>query len=149
MNKEYFDFAFLEAEKAFINNEVPIGAVIVKNSEIISVGHNKKEETHNCIAHAEIIAINEAVNKIKNWRLDGCEIYVTLDPCPMCASAIKQARISTVYSALSNSDANNSHIIELIFEKDKVNPTVNFVSNIFPEKSCKLLNDFFEKQRKN
>lgn len=149
MNRKFFDSALLEAEKAFINNEVPIGAVIVKNGEILSVGHNKKEETHNCIAHAEIIAINDAIKKLKNWRLDGCEIYVTLDPCPMCASAIKQSRISTVYSALSNSDENNSHIIELIFKSDKVNPAVEFISNIFPEESCKLLNDFFEKQRKN
>ena len=102
---------------------------------------------HNCTAHAEILAISEASKVLNNWRLDGCEIYVTLDPCPMCASAIKQSRISTVYSALSNSDKKNAHIIEEIFKKDKVNPSVEFKSNLFPQKSKILLNEFFEKQR--
>lgn len=147
MNNKFFNLAFSQAEKAFINNEVPIGAVIVKNGEVISLGYNRKEEMHNCTAHAEIIAISEASKILNNWRLDGCEIYVTLDPCPMCASAIKQARISTIYSALSNSDENNSKIISEILKNDKVNSAVEFKSGYFPDKSRKLLNDFFEKQR--
>jgi tRNA(adenine34) deaminase len=99
------------------------------------------------LGHAEINAIHDAEKKLKNWRLDGCDIYVTLDPCPMCASAIKQARISNVYSALNNSDFNNEKILNLIFNKDTCNSSVNFVSNLDSERSKKLLNSFFKKQR--
>ena len=149
MNNKFFDLAFEQAKNAFKNNEVPIGAVIVKNNEVIAQAYNKKEEINCCTAHAEILAIEEASKILHNWRLDGCEIYVTLDPCPMCASAIKQARISTVYSALSNSDENNSQIIEKVFLTDKVNPGVKFETNLEVEKSKFLLNVFFDKQRNN
>ena len=147
MNQEYFDMAFLEAEKAFEHDEVPIGAVIVRNGEIISKAYNKKEENCCCTSHAEILAIEEASRVLHNWRLEDCEIYVTLDPCPMCASAIKQSRIKNVYSALNNSDSNNLELIESIFKKDKVNPSVIFQSNLAVDKSKNLLNKFFEKQR--
>ena len=106
MNKKYFDVAFEYANKAFLEDEVPIGAVIVKNDTIISCGYNKKESSSSIISHAEIEAIVEAEKKINNWRLDNCDIYITLDPCPMCASAIKQSRIRNVYSALSNLEDN-------------------------------------------
>ena len=107
MNEKYLEIAFNEAEKAYKLNEVPIGAVIVKNNKIISKAHNLKESNMCCIFHAEIIAIKEASKKLNNWRLNDCDIYVTLDPCPMCASAIKQSRIKNVYSANSNSDLDN------------------------------------------
>ena len=89
-----------------------------------------------------------AEKNLNNWRLDNCDIYVTLDPCPMCASAIKQARINNVYSALSNSDQRNSEIILKIFEKDNTNAAVNFISNLDEGRSKKMLSDFFSKQRK-
>lgn len=147
MNKSFFDIAFLEAKKAYDMNEVPIAAVIVKDGKIISKSHNQKEINNCCIYHAEMIAIMEASKKLNNWRLDGCEMYVTLDPCPMCASAIKQARINAVYSALSNSDDDNGCLIANIFKKDRVNPSVTFESNLDIDRSKKLLNSFFEKQR--
>ena len=148
MNKKFMDLAFFYAEKAFELNEVPIGCVIVKNNEIISYGYNLKESTNFIINHAEIIAIKDAEEKIHNWRLEDCDLYVTLDPCPMCASAIKQARIKNVFSALNNSDDENLEIINSIFQKnDKVNPKVNFFTNIDAERSKKLLNSFFKKQR--
>jgi len=146
MNK-FLEEAFLNAEKAYNNNEVPIGAVIVKNNEIISYGFNLKEKNSCVLDHAELIAIAAAEQKVGNWRLDDCDIYVTLDPCPMCASAIKQARIKNVYSALTNSDKITTEIIKMIFLADKTNPPVNLFSNLSPEKSRKLLNSFFEKQR--
>ena len=99
MNLKYMDLAFMEAKKAYDNNEVPIGVVIVKDNSVLSLSYNKVE-TNNCaIYHAEIQAIIDASKKVNNWRLDGCDMYTTLDPCPMCAGAIKQARISNVYSA--------------------------------------------------
>ena len=147
MKKEYFDKVFQYAKKAESIGEVPIGAVIVKNDEIIGIGYNKKERKKSIVEHAELIAINQAEKKIDNWRLNDCDIYVSLDPCPMCASAIKQARIKNVYSALNNSDPNNLNIITKIFEKDSTNPKVNFESNLSPEKAKEILSSFFEKQR--
>lgn len=148
MNKDFLDLAFFYAEKAYSANEVPIGAVIVKNNEVISYGFNKKEESNSVLAHAELIAIAEASKKLNNWRLEECDIYITLDPCPMCASAIKQARIKNVYSALNNADSNNLPLILDIFSTDKVNSSVNFVSNLDSERSKILLSNFFKKQRK-
>lgn len=147
MNKEFMDLAFFYAKQAYENEEVPIGAVIVKENEIISFGYNRKEQEKNVLAHAELIAIKKAEKKLNNWRLDDCDIYVTLDPCPMCASAIKQSRIKNVYSALSNMDENNLSLILKIFSKDKINSNVNLITNIDKKKSQKLLNDFFKKQR--
>lgn len=147
MNLKYMEEAFNCAKAAYNLDEVPIGAVIVKNNVIIGRGYNKKEKNMSVIAHAEIIAIEEAAKYLNNWRLDGCDIYVTLDPCPMCASAIKQSRIRNVYSACNNSFINNEKILKLIFESDNTNPSVNYVSNLNVEKSQKMMNSFFKKQR--
>ena len=147
MNKKYFDVVYKNARKAYLLNEVPIGAVIVKNGEIIATSYNKKEKECCCISHAEINVIKKASKKLGNWRLNDCELYVSIDPCPMCASAIKQARIKSVYSGLNNKDTNNLPIIQKIFEKDCINPAVDFQSNLDIERSKRLLNSFFEKQR--
>ena len=147
MNTLFMDEAFKEALKGYKKNEVPIGAVIVKNNKIIARAHNMKEHDNCCISHAEILAIKKASSTMNNWRLCGCDIYITLDPCPMCASAIKQARIDNVYSANSNSDINNYGIINSIFETDNINPKVNFISNLDKTKSQKMLNNFFNEQR--
>ena len=147
MNMDFLNSAFFYARKAFDNNEVPIGAVIVKDNQIISYGYNLKESNHSVIDHAEINAIRAAEHEMSNWRLDNCDLYVTLDPCPMCASAIKQSRIKNVYSALSNSDSNNFKIISEIFETNDINSSVNFVSNLDVKRSKELLQAFFENQR--
>lgn len=89
--------AFKQAKKAYKIDEVPVGCIIVKNGKIVSRGYNKREKTQNPLAHAELISINKACKKLNNWRLEGCEMYVTLEPCPMCLGAIKQARIDKVY----------------------------------------------------
>ena len=149
MDNKYFELAFTEAKKAYDNNEVPIGCVIVKNDKVIATGYNLKETNNCCIYHAEIIAIREDSKYLKNWRLEDCDMYLTLDPCPMCASAIKQARIKNVYSALNNTDPNNLKIIEMIFLKDNSNPGVEFLSNLYVNKSKSILNSFFDKQRNN
>ena len=99
------------------------------------------------MSHAEIIAIKRAEEVLGNWRLEDCDLYVTLDPCPMCASAIKQSRIKNVYSALNNSDINNLKLIEKIFSTDSVNSSVNFITNCETKYSQDLLKKFFEKQR--
>jgi len=147
MNRKFLDLAFKYAGKAYKNNEVPIGAVIVKDNKVIGYGYNQKEKKNSVLEHAEIIAIRMASKKLDNWRLDDCDIYVTLDPCPMCASAIKQARIKNVYSALSNLDKENEKVVVDILKSDKTNPEVTLISNIEPDKSKKILNSFFNIKR--
>lgn len=101
---DYMDVAIEEAKIAFNKGEVPVGVVIVKDNKIISKSHNLKETLKNPIAHAEILAIEEACKVLNNWRLSGCEMYITLEPCPMCASAIAQSRISKLYIGTFNKD---------------------------------------------
>ena len=95
MNK-YMELALNEAKKAYKIKEVPVGAVIVKDDKVIAKAYNLREKTNNAISHAEILCINKACKKLKAWRLDGCDMYVTLEPCLMCAGAITQARLSKV-----------------------------------------------------
>lgn len=147
MNNEFMELAFDEAMKAFDMGEIPIGAVIVHNNEVIAKSFNTKEVDNCCISHAEINAIIEASKSLHNWRLEDCDIYVTLDPCPMCASAIKQARIKNVFSACSNSDNNNLSIINNIFMTDSINPQVYFETGFCPQRTKELLSKFFKKQR--
>jgi len=97
MTADFIIEALKEAKKAEAMNEVPVGAVIVKNGKIIAAAHNITETLKDPTAHAEIIAIKRAASYLKNWRLNGCELYVTLEPCPMCAGAILQSRISKIY----------------------------------------------------
>ena len=147
-NEKFMDIALNEAKLALEENEVPVGAVIVKDSIVLAVAYNQKETKKSVIYHAEILAINEASSKVDNWRLDGCDMYVTLEPCPMCAGAIKQARIKNVYSALSNSDKKNSLIIKQIFDDVSINPKVEIFNDLAVERSTKILTDFFKQRRK-
>ena len=102
MYEYYMKIAIKEANKAFKINEVPVGAVIVKNKKIIAKAYNKREKTKNVINHAEIIAITKACKNIKNWRLDDCEIYITMEPCMMCSGAIQQSRIKKIIYGVKN-----------------------------------------------
>ena len=147
MNQKFLDLAFKYAEKAYKKDEVPIGAVIVKDNKVIGYGYNEKEKKNSVLEHAEIMAIRMASKKLDNWRLDDCDIYITLDPCPMCASAIKQARIKNIYSALSNLDKENEKVVVDILKCDKTNPEVTLISNIEPDKSKRILNSFFNTKR--
>ena len=97
MNIKFMKEAIRQAKKAEAIDEAPIGAVIVKDGKVIARGYNKRETKKNALMHAEIIAIDKACKKLGGWRLPGCDIYVTLEPCPMCAGAIIQARIENVY----------------------------------------------------
>lgn len=148
MKNKYMNIAFDEALKAYNLDEIPVGAVIVKNDEVIAVGHNMKENKKSAIYHAEIIALLAASEKLNNWRLDECDMYVTLEPCPMCASAIKQSRIKNVYCGLSNSDKNNTLILEQIFSVDKVNPKINFYNDLDANNVRNLMQKFFSEKRK-
>ena len=140
MNEKYMKIAFDEAKKAYKHGEMPGGAVIVKNGKIIGKGYNKKEKKGNAIMHAEIIAINKACKKNKDWRLNDCEIYVTLEPCLMCIGAIVESRIKKVYCGVKNKKSNlcnekicgeeNIDIKYGILENDIIKQIKNFFNNI-------------------
>ena len=114
------------AKKAYKKDEVPIGAVIIKNNKVIAKGYNKREKTQNAILHAEVDAIIKACKKLKSWRLDDCEMYVTLKPCPMCAGAIVNARIKTVYYGATDTN-DDEKLFEKIMENNlKLNNKTNY-----------------------
>jgi tRNA(adenine34) deaminase len=123
------------AEAAFANGEVPIGAVIVLNEKQIGAGQNRMEEMQSATAHAEILAINEASEQLKNWRLDGATIYVSLEPCQMCLGAIKNSRISRVVFAACDTSSYN-HLIKS-------------ENGLLEEKSVEILQKFFRNVRRN
>lgn len=126
-----------EAKKAYKSGEVPIGCVIIRNNKVIAKAHNIKHKSHLPFNHAEIIAIRKATKKIKDWRLDDCDLYVTLEPCNMCKEIIKESRVKNVYYLLNSKYANNSTTIHA----DKINN--NDLEN---EYNC-LLKNFFSAKR--
>lgn len=147
-DEKFMNVALQEAQMAMIADEVPIGAVIVHQGKIIAKAHNLKEGNQDVLAHAELLAIRQAESKFKNWRLLDCTIYVTLEPCPMCASAIQQARINRIVYGTSNADTQNEKIISQIFSLSAINPTVQITKNVMEEECRELLNTFFRKKRK-
>ena len=143
---KYFDIAYEEALIAYNNGEVPVGCVIVKNGEILAKTHNRKIELNSVLGHAELLAINEVSSKLNNWRLIDCDIYITLDPCIMCASAIKQARISNVYTGTNNFNSSKELLNEIFNTKD-INDKVNFYSDLDHDRCSLLLKNFFKERR--
>jgi len=140
--------ALIEAKKAYKIDEVPIGAVVVCNGEIIGRGYNKREKTQDPTAHAEMIAIKKAAKNLKDWRLEECSIYVTVEPCIMCAGAIQKARIKKlVYGARSDKDGAFGTLIDVL-QNEELNHQLEVVSGIMAKESKKLLKDFFKKLRK-
>ena len=147
MNYNYFMSEALKLAKiSFDENEVPVGAVIVKNNKIIGQGRNRREQLKNALSHAEIEAINDACKNLHSWRLDGCDMYVTLEPCPMCAGAIINARINKViYGAKDESMGavrSNISMFDLDFN---FRPIV--VSSVLEEECSRILSDFFKSLR--
>ena len=146
MNKEFMKLAITEAQKAAEKGEVPVGAVIVKNGEVISTGHNLREEKQNALSHAEIEAINLACQKLGSWRLDDCELYVTLEPCPMCTGAIINARIKTVISGAYDSKMGcMDSVINLCDYPFNHHPEI--YGGIMEDECLAVLQNFFKKLR--
>ena len=144
MNK-YMKAALNEAKKAYMLNEVPVGTVIVKDDKIIARAHNLREKTNNAISHAEILCINKACKKLKSWRLEGCTMYVTLEPCLMCAGALTQCRIEKVVIGAMDSKngcvGSKSNVLDI-----DTTHKVEYVYQIQDECST-ILKDFFKELR--
>lgn len=140
--------ALKEAEKAFEINEVPVGCVIVYDAQIIGRGHNRRTIEKNPLKHAEIIAINEACTFINDWRLEDCHIFVTVEPCPMCAGAILQARMKSLYFGAWNKKAGACGSVIDIISEDKFNHKVEMYPGIMQEECSELMSVFFAQLRK-
>ena len=146
MNTEFMNEALKQAKKALAIGETPVGAVIVKDGKIISRAYNKRETKKNALMHAEISAIDKACKKLGGWRLCGCDIYVTLEPCPMCAGAIIQSRIENVYFGAYDKKAGAfGSVTDLSWTLPH---KVNVIGGILEEDSVRIIKLFFEKLRK-
>lgn len=136
-------FAIEEALKSGL--DIPVGAVIVKDGEIISSAHNEKEVLSDVTGHAEILAIRRAEQKLKNWRLSDCEMYVTLEPCPMCAWAIVQSGVKSVY--FGSFDSNYGALESKLDLRSLANSKLKVYGGIMEEECNQLLNDYFKTMR--
>lgn len=146
---KFMNQAFILAKRAFNHDDVPIGAVIVKNGQIIARGENKVQKSKNPTLHAEIVAINRACKKLETKFLDDCDIYVTLEPCAMCATAISFARIKNIYFAATDEKGGGITANAKIFENDKHLWRPNIIQMPeYADQSAQLLRDFFAIRRK-
>ncbi|WP_438447514.1 tRNA adenosine(34) deaminase TadA [Gorillibacterium sp. sgz5001074] len=139
--------AIAEARKAEAIGEVPIGCVIVRDGEIVGRGHNLRETAHDPTAHAEMIAIKEASTRLGAWRLLGCTLYVTLEPCPMCAGAIVNSRIPAVVYGAPDPKAGCAGTLMNLLQEERFNHRVELVPDILREECGLLLTNFFRKLR--
>lgn len=145
--EDYMDLALELARKAYDAGEIPVGCVITDESgKVIGRGYNTREETHDATRHAEMEAIREACRSVGDWRLSGCTLYVTLEPCPMCAGGIINSRIPTVvYGAKDENTGSCGSVINLFEERYGHKPAL--YGGVRAEQSAELLKDFFRKTR--
>lgn len=147
MNEKFMKEALKEAKKAYEADEIPIGAVIVKNDKIIARAHNQKEIKNDATRHAEIIAIEKASKKLQGWRLEDCEMYVTLEPCMMCAGAIVQARLKKVYIGAMDEKMGYCGSVINLLQYNKYDYHVESESGILSDECSKIVKDFFAELR--
>ena len=147
IQKDFMLKALENARKAYLAGDVPVGAVIVKDGEIISEAYNEREIASRAIAHAEILAIERACERLGRWRLSDCEMYVTLEPCPMCAGAILNARIGKVCFALKDANAGALGSV-LNLNSYPLLHKVKAESGLCEEESRELLSSFFKERRR-
>jgi tRNA(adenine34) deaminase len=148
-DKFFMEKALRHARRAFALGEVPVGAVIVKDNKIISWGYNTRESKQNPTHHAELIAINRAAKKLRSWRLLDCTLYVTLEPCTMCAGAIVLARLPRIVYAAPDPKAGACGSVLSLLDQPKLNHRPQVVSGVLADKSARLLKDFFRSIRNN
>jgi tRNA(adenine34) deaminase len=136
-----------EAERACREDEVPVGAVIVHGDRVVASAHNQREQLRDPTAHAEMIAITQAAEALGSWRLDNCTLYVTLEPCPMCAGAILQARIATVVYGATDPKAGAVHTLYHLLDDARLNHRSEVVAGVLGDECGQILSRFFQRQR--
>lgn len=146
-DEKYMKAALREAKKAYALDEVPIGCVIVQNDKIIARGYNRRNTDKNTLAHAEIAAIKKASKKTGDWRLEDCTLYVTLEPCQMCAGAIVQCRMGKVVIGAMNPKAGCAGSVLDLLHIDKFNHQVETEKGVLEEECSQMLSEFFRSLR--
>jgi tRNA(adenine34) deaminase len=145
---EYMRRALDEARAALAEDEVPIGAVIVHEGRVIAAAHNQREQLHDPTAHAEMIAITQAAAAVGDWRLEGCTMYVTLEPCAMCAGAIVLARIPCVVYGASDPKAGAVRTLFRLLEDPRLNHRADVTAGVLAGECADILSHFFEQKRR-
>lgn len=145
--EKYMKLALKEAKKAYDLNEVPIGCVIVKDDKVVGKGYNKRNTDKNVLSHAELIAMKQACKKTGDWRLEGCTMYITLEPCQMCAGAMVQARLENAVIGSMNPKAGCAGSILNILQMEQFNHQVNVTTGVLEEECSQILTDFFAELR--
>lgn len=148
MHDHFMQIALEEAEQAMRENEVPVGALVVHEGRIIARAHNQREQLRDPTAHAEMIAITQAAESRQSWRLDGCTLYVTLEPCPMCAGAILQARIPTVVYGATDPKAGAVDTLFHLLADSRLNHRVETTAGVLASSCGEILTRFFQEQRR-
>ena len=136
-----------EARAAAAEDEVPVGAIVVAGGRVIASGHNQRERLRDPTAHAEMIALTQAAATLDSWRLEGCTLYVTLEPCPMCAGAILQARVPWVVWGAADPKAGAVESLYRLFEDARLNHRVEHVGRVLADECGRILSDFFRRRR--
>jgi tRNA(adenine34) deaminase len=148
LHERFMRVAIEEAEQAQREEEVPIGAVIVHEGRVIARAHNQREQLHDPTAHAEMIAITQAAESRQSWRLDECALYVTLEPCPMCAGAIVQARLPLVVYGATDPKAGAVDTLYRLLSDSRLNHRAEVVAGVLAEQCGQMLSQFFQEQRR-
>jgi tRNA(adenine34) deaminase len=147
-DNEFMQEALKEAHKAAIKGEVPVGAVVVKDGKIIGRGHNLTEKKQSALTHAELMAISKATKKLKSWRLIDCDLYVTLEPCTMCAGAIVLSRVRNLVYGTTDPKAGAVDSTARVMENEKLNHRVKVTSGVLKEECSSVLTAFFKEMRR-
>src|SRR5438477_6132895 len=147
MHEHFMRMALAEAEAALVENEVPIGAVIVHGDRVIGSAHNQREQLHDPTAHAEMIAITQAAEALTSWRLEGCALYVTLEPCPMCAGAVVQARLPLVVYGCADPKAGACDTLFRLTQDPRLNHRAQVVAGVLADRCAGALSRFFAARR--
>lgn len=146
-HETYMREAIRQAKKAYAANETPIGCVIVRGDEIIARAYNRRNTDGSTLAHAELLAIRKANKKLGDWRLEGCRMYVTLEPCPMCAGALVQARIDEVIIGCRNPKAGCAGSVVNLLQQEGFNHRVEITEGVLEEECRELMTSFFKELR--
>ena len=147
MHELFMRQALSQAEEAYGAGEVPVGAIIVHQQRVVAAAHNQREQLRDPTAHAEMIAITQAADFVGGWRLDDCVLYVTLEPCPMCAGAILQARIPLLVYGAADSKAGAVHSLYQLLSDPRLNHQTQVTGGVLAQPCGEILTRFFQQQR--
>lgn len=146
-DREFMELALIEAEKAYNEGEIPIGAVVVYDGVVVAMAHNEKEQSHDPTAHAEVLALRKAASRLNRWRLTGCTLYVTIEPCPMCAGALLNSRIDHIVYGADDALYGAVHSVWNLCDGKALNHQITVKSGVMATEAKKIMDRFFSARR--